>query len=136
METLRVVIGVLGVDQHENGAVVVARMLRDAGMEVIYVGRYQTPETLVEVCEQEDADIIALSCHSWEIFNYISPLLDLIEEQQLFTPVIVGGSVLTPSDLTKLKDAGVGAAFGSGATEQQIVGDVRELGHKRRQLNL
>jgi methylmalonyl-CoA mutase, C-terminal domain len=85
METLRVVIGVLGVDQHENGAVVVARMLRDAGMEVIYVGRYQTPETIAQACAQEDADIIALSCHSWEIFSYISPLLELIEEQQLYT---------------------------------------------------
>ena len=67
MHKVRVLIGILGLDQHEVGAVAVSRMLRDAGMEVIYTGRFNMPAMIVETSIQEAVDLIGLSCHSWEV---------------------------------------------------------------------
>ena len=73
-KNIKVLIGILGVDQHEVGAMTVARILRDAGMEVIYAGRFNLPPTIVQAAIEEDVDVIGLSCHSWEYIHYMDDL--------------------------------------------------------------
>jgi methylmalonyl-CoA mutase C-terminal domain/subunit len=89
-------IAVLGMDQHEVGAVAVSRMLRDAGMEIIYLGRFNTPAGIVKTSIEEDVDAIGLSCHSWEYLHYMPELLHMLNERSLNIPVVIGGSVITP----------------------------------------
>ena len=127
MKTIRVLIAVLGMDQHEVGAVAVSRLLRDAGMEIIYLGRFNTPAGIVKTTIEENADVIGLSCHSWEYLHYMPDLLSLLIEEQLDVPVVVGGSIITSGDIAKLRDMGVAAAFGASATNDQIVKSIQEL---------
>jgi methylmalonyl-CoA mutase C-terminal domain/subunit len=117
----------LGLDQHEIGAIAVSRLLRDQGMEVIYSGRFNTPAGLVKTAIEEDADLIGLSCHSWEYLHYLPDLLGLIEEKGLDIPVIIGGSVITPGDADKVKDLGVAEAFGPSARNEDIVVAVKRV---------
>lgn len=128
MKKIRVFIGVLGLDQHEVGAIAVARMLRDAGMEVIYAGMFNLPPTIVHTSLQEDVDVIGLSCHSWEYFYYVPELLDLLREKKIEIPIIIGGSVITPGDGVKLKEMGVAGVFGSASTDEQIVETIKRIG--------
>ena len=130
MKKIRVLIGVLGMDQHEVGAVAVSRLLRDSGMEIIYLGRFNTPAGIVKTSIEEDVDVIGLSCHSWEYIHYLPELLGMLKEQQLSIPVVVGGSVITPGDRKKLQDMGVAAAFGPSATNDEIVKTIQQLGQK------
>ena len=130
MKKIRILIGVLGMDQHEVGAVAVSRLLRDSGMEIIYLGRFNIPAGIVKTSIEEDVDVIGLSCHSWEYIHYMPQLLGMLKEQQLSIPVVVGGSVITPDDSKKLKDMGVAAAFGPSATNDQIVKTIQQLGQK------
>ncbi len=127
MEAVRVLIGMLGMDQHEVGALAVARMLRDAGMEVIYAGRFNLPASLVKAAVEEAAHVIGISCHSWEYLYYVDELLDLLRAQALDIPVVVGGSVVTADDARKLLDKGVAAALGPTATRDDIVATIRRL---------
>jgi methylmalonyl-CoA mutase C-terminal domain/subunit len=127
MKRIRVYIGILGMDQHELGAVAVAQMLRDAGMEVVYGGRFNVPAMIVKASLEEDLDVIGLSCHSWEYLHYLPELFRLMKERSLRVPVIVGGSVITPGDRKRLLDMGVAAAFGSGAANDEIIETVRRL---------
>jgi methylmalonyl-CoA mutase C-terminal domain/subunit len=128
MKKIRVLIGVLGMDQHEVGAVAVSRLLRDSGMEIIYLGRFNTPAGIVKTSIEEDADVIGLSCHSWEYLYYMPELLGMLKEQHLGIPIVVGGSVITPEDIKKLKDMGVADAFGPSATNDEIVESIQRLG--------
>src|SRR5512146_1300659 len=109
MSGARVLIAILGMDQHELGAIAVARLLRDAGMEVIYAGRFNLPPMIANAAVEEDVDVIGLSCHSWEYTYYIPELMQLLDERQLRIPVMVGGSVVTDSDAEALKAKGVSA---------------------------
>lgn len=127
MKTIRMVIAVLGMDQHEVGAVAVSRMLRDAGMEIIYLGRFNTPAGIVKTSIEEDVDAIGLSCHSWEYLHYMPELLQMLNERNLNIPVVIGGSVITPGDSDKLKDMGVAAVFGPSATNDEIVESIQQL---------
>ncbi|HUJ74288.1 MAG TPA: cobalamin-dependent protein [bacterium] len=127
MSRIRVLIGMLGLDQHEGGAVAVSALLRDAGMEVIYAGCFQTPDTLVRAALQEDADVIGLSCHSWEYLHYVPQLMARLREQEMEVPVVVGGSVLTPDDERALAELGVAATFGAGAPATAIIERIRAL---------
>jgi len=127
MSSVRVVVGVLGMDQHELGAVGIAKMLRDNGMEVIYTGCFNTPETIVQTAIEEDADVIGISSHSWEYLYYMPELLALLAQQDLDIPVILGGSVITEQDARKMLDLGVAAVFGSGALVTDMVDTVRRL---------
>ncbi len=127
MKKIRVLIGVLGMDQHEVGAVAVSRLLRDSGMEIIYLGRFNTPAGIVKTSIEEDVDVIGLSCHSWEYLYYIPELLGMLKEQHLGIPIVVGGSVITPEDRKKLKDMGVAVAFGPSATNDEIVESIQQL---------
>jgi methylmalonyl-CoA mutase C-terminal domain/subunit len=127
MKKTKVLIGLLGMDQHELGAVSVARLLRDAGMEVVYLGRFNLPPSIMEASIQEDADLIGLSCHSWEYLYYVPELIGLLSENDLDTPVIVGGSVITPKDREDLLEQGVAAVFGPGASNEDIIASIQKI---------
>ena len=130
MKRIKVFVGILGMDQHELGAIAVAQMLRDAGMEVVYGGRFNVPATVVKTSLEEDLDVIGLSCHSWEYLYYLPPLFDLLKQHNLDIPVAVGGSVITPGDAARLTGMGVAAIFGPGSSEQEIVEGIRRLGSR------
>jgi methylmalonyl-CoA mutase C-terminal domain/subunit len=127
MTQLRVVVGLVGLDQHEIGARVVAALLRDAGVEVIYAGKFNTPEALVSVSLQEGADVIGISAHSWEYLGHIPVLLALLRQAELATAVVVGGSVITPTDRQKLLGWGVADVFGPDTDSSTIVPRIRSL---------
>ncbi|MFC1895913.1 cobalamin B12-binding domain-containing protein [Thermodesulfobacteriota bacterium] len=127
MRKIKVLIAILGIDQHEVGAIAVAHFLRNAGMEVVYGGRFNLPPKIVKTAIQEDVDVIGLSCHSWEYLYFIPELMELLTESELDTPVVVGGSVVTEKDRETIVRQGVRAAFGSEATPEQIVATIRQL---------
>jgi methylmalonyl-CoA mutase C-terminal domain/subunit len=129
MRKIRVLISMLGFDQHEVGAMAVARLLRDAGMEVIYAGRFNLPATIVKAAADESVDIIGLSCHSWEYLYYIDELMRLLSERGLQIPVVVGGSVLTQADQRLLGEKGVAATFGPASSAGEIPEAIRRLVH-------
>lgn len=127
MGATRVLVGVLGMDQHEVGAVGIARTLRDEGMEVIYTGCFNTPETIVRTAMEEDADVIGISAHSWEYLYYMPELLELLRKQDLDIPVVLGGSVITEEDAAAMRAKGVAAVFGSGSVVSDMIDAVRNL---------
>jgi len=131
MEKIRVFIGILGTDQHEVGAIAVSRMLRDAGMEVIYAGRFNMPPMIVKTSIEEAVDVIGLSCHSWEYLYYMPELMELLKESGVKIPVIIGGSVITSGDVKKLKEIGVAAAFGSSSSDQEIIETIKTVVPKK-----
>jgi methylmalonyl-CoA mutase C-terminal domain/subunit len=128
---VRVLLAILGLDQHEAGAFAVARLLRDAGMEVIYLGRFGTPETVVVAALDEGVDVIGLSCHSWEYLYYLDELFELLNTRGLDIPVVVGGSVLSRDDENEIQAKGVAATFGPGADAGEIVLQIRSLAEDR-----
>lgn len=132
MKKMRVLIGILGLDQHEVGAMTVVKLLNDAGMEVIYTGRFNTPETILRSALEEDVDIIGLSCHSWEYIHYMPGLIELLKKECADIPVVAGGSVITPSDAKSLAEMGVSAAFGPGASNEQIIETMTVLASRKR----
>jgi isobutyryl-CoA mutase small subunit len=122
---IRVVVAKPGLDGHDRGAKVVARALRDAGMEVIYTGLHQTPEQIVEAALQEDADGIGLSILSGAHMTLCASLLDLLKERDaLDIPVFVGG-IIPDADIPELEKLGVARVFTPGATTHEIVEWVR-----------
>ncbi|HUI24800.1 MAG TPA: cobalamin-dependent protein [Candidatus Kryptonia bacterium] len=125
MRPIRVLIAILGLDQHETGALAIARLLRDAGMEVIYLGRFNLPAAIVTAAIQDDVDIIGLSCHSWEYLHYLDELTTRVVDAGLHIPIVIGGSVITEADKRSL--AGVAAAFGPTATTDEIVETIESL---------
>jgi len=125
MTRVRVVLGTFGFDQHEVGARLVASYLRDAGVEVVYVGRFNLPDRLLATALDEDAQVIAVSCHSWEYLAYAPELVDLIAASEApELRLVIGGSVITPDDAARLREQGVAAVLGSGATRDEVVGAV------------
>jgi methylmalonyl-CoA mutase C-terminal domain/subunit len=106
----------------------VARALRDAGMEVVYVGRFNLPADIVEAAVQEGVDVIGLSCHSWEYLRYLDELMEGMRDRGLSVPVVLGGLVVTPTDAGRVRENGVAATFGPGADPESIVAAVRRLG--------
>ncbi len=127
MKKIRVLIGTLGLDQHEVGAITVARLLRDAGMEVIYAGRFNLPPGIVKTAVEENVDVIGLSAHSWEYLHYVDELMRLLRERELQIPVVVGGSVITAGDRRLLGEKGVAAAFGPTSPVEDIPETIRRL---------
>jgi len=124
---IRVVVGVLGMDQHEVGAVGIAKMLRDHGMEVIYTGCFNTPATMVQTAIEEDADVIGVSTHSWEYLYYMPEMIELLADRDLDIPVVLGGSVITEEDASAMLECGVAAVFGSGSSVDDMVAAVERL---------
>lgn len=127
MSAIRVLVGVLGMDQHEVGAVGIAKMLRDEGMEVIYTGCFNTPQTIVATALEEDVDVIGISAHSWEYLYYTPELLELLAQNEIDVPVIIGGSVITEEDALAMREQGVAAVFGSGSVVTDMIAAVKEL---------
>lgn len=123
---IRVLVSVLGLDQHEAGALAVSRMLRDSGAEVIYTGRFSLPATIFEVASQEDVDVVGISAHSWEFLYYADELVELMSSLNPPVPVVVGGSVVTDSDRQQVVEAGL-HVVPRGATAQEIVAEFRRL---------
>ena len=118
---LRVVIAKPGLDGHDRGAKVIARALRDAGMEVIYTGLRQTPEQIVSAALQEDADVIGLSILSGA-HNHIAPrLMALLREKGLDDVLVVIGGIIPDVDIPKLKELGVSGIFLPGTPMQEII---------------
>jgi methylmalonyl-CoA mutase C-terminal domain/subunit len=122
---IRVVVAKPGLDGHDRGAKVVARALRDAGMEVIYTGLHQTPEQIVEAALQEDADGIGLSILSGAHMTLCAKVLELLKERDALDISVFVGGIIPDGDLAELKKLGVAQIFTPGATTQEIVGWVR-----------
>jgi len=118
----RVVIGTLGLDQHEVGAMAISQLLVRHGYEVIYLGRFNTPERLAAAARQEDADIIGVSVHSWEFTAYAGELVDRC--RALGTGLVFGGSVLTEADRAGLLARGADAVFGPYASEDGMLAEI------------
>ncbi|RIV38596.1 cobalamin B12-binding domain-containing protein [Micromonospora radicis] len=123
---IRVVVAKPGLDGHDRGAKVVARALRDAGMEVIYTGLHQTPEQIVETAIQEDADAVGLSVLSGAHMTLFRRVLQLLDERDARDIVVFGGGIIPDADLPELAQLGVAKIFTPGATTQSIVEWVRE----------
>ncbi|NLU76981.1 cobalamin B12-binding domain-containing protein [Micromonospora sp. HNM0581] len=123
---VRVVVAKPGLDGHDRGAKVVARALRDAGMEVIYTGLHQTPEQIVETAIQEDADAVGLSVLSGAHMTLFRRLLELLDERQARDIVVFGGGIIPEADLPELERLGVAKIFTPGATTASIVEWVRD----------
>jgi len=131
MRKLRVVIAKPGLDGHDRGAKVIARALRDAGMEVIYTGLRQTPEQIASAALQEDADVIGLSILSGA-HNHIAPrLMQLLKEKGLDDVLVLIGGIIPDVDIPKLKDIGVKGIFLPGTPMQDIVTFINEHARAR-----
>ena len=123
---IRVLVAKVGLDGHDRGIKVVARILRDAGMEVIYTGLFQTPETVAIAAIQEDVDAVGLSMLSGAHLTLAPLVVQAIRERGSDIPVIVGG-IVPSNDLAAMKAAGVAAVFGPGASGADIIAQVRSL---------
>jgi methylmalonyl-CoA mutase, C-terminal domain len=120
MASIRVIIAKAGLDGHDRGAKVVARALRDAGVEVIYTGLHQTPEQIVSAALQEDADAIGLSILSGAHMTLFARVIELLAERDASDITVFGGGIIPEEDITELERLGVAKIFTPGATTQQI----------------
>jgi methylmalonyl-CoA mutase C-terminal domain/subunit len=118
---IRVVVAKPGLDGHDRGAKVVARALRDAGMEVIYTGLHQTPEQIVAAVLQEDADAVGLSIHSGAHMTLFPKVVELLRERDASDILVFGGGIIPREDIAALKKLGVAEIFTPGASTQTIV---------------
>jgi methylmalonyl-CoA mutase C-terminal domain/subunit len=118
---IRVLIAKPGLDGHDRGAKVIARALRDAGMEVIYTGLRQTPRDIVEAAIQEDVDAIGLSCLSGAHMTLFPEVVKLLKQKGAGEIVVAGGGIIPEDDIPKLKKAGIRAVFGPGTRLEDVV---------------
>ena len=122
---IRVILAKLGLDGHDHGIKVVARILRDAGMEVIYLGLRQTTDSIIAAAEQEDADAIGLSMHNASHMTLGPAMVNALREAELDTPVVIGG-IIPNEDLQPLLDAGIAVVLGPGVSAEQVAQSVRD----------
>jgi methylmalonyl-CoA mutase C-terminal domain/subunit len=125
-QKIRVVIAKPGLDGHDRGAKIIARALRDAGMEVIYTGLHQTPEQIVETAVQEDADAVGISILSGAHMTLVPRIVDGLRENGLDDVLVVVGGTIPGEDARELKEQGVAAVFTPGAPTGEIVEFLRE----------
>ncbi|UCH77848.1 MAG: cobalamin B12-binding domain-containing protein [Candidatus Coatesbacteria bacterium] len=123
---IRVLVAKPGLDGHDRGAKVVARALRDAGMEVIYTGLHQTPEAIVEAALQEDVDVVGLSILSGAHMTMFPRVQELLREKGAEHVLLTGGGILPEDDIAALQKAGIGRLFTPGAPTEEIVRYIRE----------
>ena len=119
--TIRVVVAKVGLDGHDRGAKIIARALRDAGMEVIYTGLHQTPEQVVETAIQEDADAIGVSILSGAHMTLIPRIIELLKENEAEDILVFCGGTIPKDDIPRLKEAGVGEIFTPGTPTKKAV---------------
>jgi len=122
---IRVVVAKPGLDGHDRGAKIIARALRDAGMEVIYTGLHQTPEQIVETVIQEDADAVGLSILSGAHMTLVPRVVRLLEEKQAGDVIVIVGGTIPSDDIPELKKLGIAEVFTPGASTQEIIDFVR-----------
>jgi methylmalonyl-CoA mutase, C-terminal domain len=124
LASTRIVVAKLGLDGHDRGLKVVARILRDAGMEVIYLGLRQSPESVATIAQQEDADAVGLSMHNASHLTLAPLMVEALHKSGLDIPVVVGG-IIPDEDVEPLMRAGVAAILGPGAPATEVVEAVR-----------
>ena len=127
MNKIRVLIAKPGLDGHDRGAKLVARALRDAGMEVIYTGIRQTPQMIVEAALQEDVDVIGLSSLSGVHLELFSEVMERLAARGMKDVVVVAGGIIPEDDIPALREMGIRAVFGPGTPLADIVAAIREL---------
>jgi methylmalonyl-CoA mutase C-terminal domain/subunit len=123
---IRVVVAKPGLDGHDRGAKIIARALRDAGMEVIYTGLHQTPEQIAETVLQEDADAVGLSILSGAHMTLVPRVVDLLKEQGADDVIVTVGGTIPADDVPELKKLGVAEVFTPGSSTQSIIDFIRE----------
>jgi methylmalonyl-CoA mutase C-terminal domain/subunit len=124
---IRVLVAKPGLDGHDRGAKVVARALRDAGMEVIYTGIRQTPEMIVQAALQEDVDVIGLSCLSGAHLELFSDVMDGLGKMGMANVIVVAGGIIPEDDIPALEKMGIKAVFGPGTRTSAIADTIKRL---------
>ena len=122
--SLRVLVAKVGLDGHDRGLRVVARILRDAGCEVVYAGLRQSPESIAAMATQEDVDVVGVSMHNGAHLTLAPAVVGALRDAGLDTPVVVGG-IVPPEDVPLLRRDGVAAVIGPGASNDEVVAVVR-----------
>jgi methylmalonyl-CoA mutase C-terminal domain/subunit len=133
---VRVLVAKVGLDGHDRGARVIATSLRDAGMEVIYTGLRQTPESVVRAAVQEDVDVIGVSILSGAHNTVFPRLLQLMKEEGLTDVLLTGGGIIPDEDMKKLSEAGVGRLFSPGAPTSEIADYIRDWVNRKQATHL
>lgn len=123
---IRVLIAKPGLDGHDRGAKVIARALRDAGMEVIYTGIRQTPQMIAEAALQEDVDVVGLSILSGAHMTLFPQIMKLLKEYGLEEALVVAGGIIPDEDVPALKEMGIAGIFGPGTLTQEVIGFIQE----------
>jgi methylmalonyl-CoA mutase C-terminal domain/subunit len=123
---IRVLVAKPGLDGHDRGAKVVARALRDAGMEVIYTGLHQTPDMIVQTAIQEDVDVIGLSLLSGAHMTLFRDITDHLKRNDMGDVIVVGGGIIPEEDIAPLHEAGIKGVFGPGTALDDIVAFIKE----------
>jgi len=127
-----VALAVMGIDQHENGAIAVARVLREAQMKVEYFGKFHTPASVAEKAIAGGADVVGISCHSWEYMRLVPQLIEELRKRGTDIPVVIGGSVITAEDGEKMRQSGVAAVFTSSTDTGELIECMRILSKSRK----
>lgn len=123
---IRVLVAKPGLDGHDRGAKVVARALRDSGMEVIYTGIRQTPEMIVETAVQEDVDVVGLSILSGAHLELLPPVVEGLKKKGLTSTLVIAGGIIPDDDITALQKIGIKAVFGPGTPTSKIADFIKE----------
>ncbi|ARM75672.1 cobalamin B12-binding domain-containing protein [Acidianus manzaensis] len=129
---IKVIVAKLGLDGHDRGAKVIARALKDAGMEVVYTGLRQTPSQVVRTAIQEDADVIGVSILSGAHLELIPPLVNMMKEKGITDVGLVVGGVIPPQDIPKLKAMGVDDVFLPGSSLKEVVEKIKKVAEIKR----
>ncbi len=128
---IKVLIAKIGLDGHDRGAKVIARALRDAGFDVVYLGVHQTPESVIRTAIEEDVDVIGISILSGSHIEFAQDLAKLVKEKGLKIPILFGG-IIPPSDIPILKRIGIAVVHGPGTSLRKIIEDVYKLAIEKR----
>ena len=129
MKRTRVLVAKVGLDGHDRGAKIIARALRDAGMDVIYTGLRQTPEMIVSAAAQEDVDVIGLSILSGAHRALVPRLMDLLRREDMRDVAVLLGGTIPADDIPALKEAGIAEVFPPGTSTQDIIDFIRTVVH-------
>ncbi|HTD32257.1 MAG TPA: cobalamin B12-binding domain-containing protein [Candidatus Elarobacter sp.] len=124
---IKVLVAKPGLDGHDRGAKVLARSLRDAGMEVVYTGLHQTPEMIVNAAIQEDVDVVGVSILSGAHMTVFPKIMDLLKEREVEDIVVLGGGVIQEDDVPKLKAIGVREIFNAEASTQDLITGIERI---------
>ena len=124
---IRVLVAKPGLDGHDRGAKVVARALRDAGMEVIYTGIRQTPEMIIQAAVQEDVDVIGLSCLSGAHMELFSEVMTQMKQKGIDSVLVVAGGIIPEDDIPELQKIGIKVVFGPGTATSDIIDSIQKL---------